>query len=257
MHPGDIICAVCGTPNDPSRRFCRHCGNSLATAVPAARAVPWWRRLFQRKPKAATLAGDRPKRLGDEGQQRPGVLSRLVPLVLVALIAFGATSLVVMPSARSFVADRVNDVRLQFFGQISDIHPTAAQGAGVGANTGSKAVDDNTATFWLADPSKGAPTLTASFGTTFNLGGLVLHSGSTTQSDFTKHRRPKTIELSFPGTTAAAIQVSLADTADPQPMSVDVRSIQTVVVKVLDWYESGAGGDQLVAIREIEFKERS
>src|SRR5579862_4581608 len=254
-RPGDVICAVCGTPNDPTRRFCRKCGNSLASAAPAPKPLPWWRRIFRRERHAAA-AGERPRRMGEAGQPRPGVLGRLVPLVLIAIVAFGVTSLIVMPGARSLVGGFVTDLRLRFFPQIVDLHPTSASGAGVGQFTGKLAVDDNTATYWLADPSAGPVTLTVDLGTTTNLGGLVFHSGSSTQSDYTKHRRPKTVELTFPGTSQSPIDLTLADTADPQSFPLDVRNVRTVAIRVVDWFESGAGGDQLIAIREIELKER-
>jgi hypothetical protein len=39
-QPGDLICANCGEPNDPSRKFCRRCGSSLATASTASAPPP-------------------------------------------------------------------------------------------------------------------------------------------------------------------------------------------------------------------------
>jgi hypothetical protein len=254
IHPGDVICAVCGTPNDPSRTFCRRCGNSLANAAPPRR-VPWWRRLFVRT-KSPTAAGERPGRLRKDAAPRRGLLGQLVPLLVVAVVAFGLTSYFLMPSVRSAVDGAVTDVRLRFFAQFVDLHPVSASGTGAHGNAGQLAVDDNTATFWLADPGAGDPTLTVQIGSTVNLGGLVVHSGSTTESAFTAHRRPKTIELTFPGTDRPAVSLPLTDTSAPQPVAVDVREVATVVIRIVDWYEAAAGGDQLVAIREIEFKER-
>jgi hypothetical protein len=252
--PGDLICAVCGTPNDPTRRFCRRCGNSLAAAAAAPKPLPWWRRLLAPKPKASAAAGERPKGLGEAGQPRAGVIGRLAPVVLIAIVAFGLTSYLVVPSARSLVNGTIDDLRLRFFAQIVDVHPVAATGAAAGGTNVRALIDDNTNTFWLGDPTSGPPAATITIGSTIDLGGLVIHSGSSTQSDYTKHRRPETIELSFPGTTLAPVTVPLQDTPNPQPVALDVRDIQTVVVTVTKWYESAAGGDHLVAIREIEFK---
>jgi ribosomal protein L40E len=47
-NPGDLICAQCGEGNDPTRRYCRHCGAVLA-ATPAAVRLSWWRRLLGRR----------------------------------------------------------------------------------------------------------------------------------------------------------------------------------------------------------------
>jgi ribosomal protein L40E len=253
-RPGDVICPVCSTPNDPARTFCRRCGHVFAAPVVIQKPPPWWRRIFQRKRRVA-LAGERPKRVGEAGQPRPSVLRRIAPLLVVAIIAFGATSLVI-PGTRAAIGGVVTDLKLRFLPEIADVHPVGATGEGVGSNTAKLAIDDNTATFWLADPAAGDPALTVDIGSKINLGGLVVHSGSSTQSDFPKHRRPKTIELTFPGTDRPAVDQVLADTSDPQPVSLDVRGVETVVIRVVDWFESGAGGDQFVAIREIEFKER-
>jgi hypothetical protein len=39
-------------------------------------------------------------------------------------------------------------------------------------------------------------------------------------------------------------------------VAIDVRGVKTVVFRVVDWFEAAAGGDKLVAIREIELKQR-
>jgi hypothetical protein len=225
-----------------------------AEAAPPPR-VPWYRRIFAR-PAPTNVAGDRPKGLGQAGQPRPGLLRRAIPFLLIAVLAFGVTSVLVVPDVRNFLGGVVTDLRLRFLPEISDIHPVNVKGAGVGSNTGKLAIDNNTKTFWLADPASGDPTVTAVLDSTINLGGLVVHSGSSSATDFTSHRRPKTLELTFPGTNQPPVQVTLKDIAEPQPLAVDVRGIKTVVFRVVDWFEAAAGGDKLVAIREIELKQR-
>ena len=258
VGPGEIRCAVCGTINDATRNFCRRCGKPLVAvaAIPVAKGPPWYRRIFRPRQPARLQAGERPTRLGDGGQPKRSLVGRLVPLLVIAVIAFGVTSILIMPNARDALGDLVTDLRLRFMPQIEDVHPIRAQGAGEGRNDGRLAVDNNTATFWLARSGTTEPAVTVEIGSTINLGGLVVHSGSTTESDFTAHRRPKTLELTFPGTDRPAVEVSLDDVAEPQPVALDVRDIDTVVIRVVSWFEAGAGGDQLVAIREIEFKER-
>lgn len=242
-------------PNAPTRTFCRKCGGPLTAEAPAPVTVPWYRRIFARQPRTKQ-AGERPKGLGEAGQPRSGPIRRALPFVLIVLIAFGATSIVISPGVRDFLGSFVTDLRLRFLPEIADVHPVSAQGAGVGSNIGRLALDNNTATFWLADPATGAPTVTAGLSQATNLGGLVFHSGSTVEAAFTSHRRPKTVELTFPGTDRPAVQVVLKDVAEPQPVAVDVRGIKTVAFRVVDWFEAAAGGDKLVALREIELKER-
>ena len=100
------------------------------------------------------------------------------------------------------------------------------------------------------------PTLTVEFDRTFDLGGLVVHGGSGTEAEFLTHRRPKTIELTFPGSDQAAIEIELTDTADAQLLTVDARDVDTIVIRVVDTFDTGPNVDGLLAIREFEFKER-
>lgn len=87
--PGDIICAACQGPNDPTRKFCRRCGSSLATAAPAK---PW--------------VGDAALNHKTTGPP-PGRRSRSRPataISLVALVVVVALTLLVFVSALSFGA---------------------------------------------------------------------------------------------------------------------------------------------------------
>ena len=219
VHPGDIICRYCGTPNDPSLTWC----GSAASARRLVQTVvvqpgPWWRRIFQRKPSKATSmqAGERPKGLGKDGQQGPGLVRRVVPLLLIAALAFAVTSVIVVPSVRSGIGDVITDLRMRFLSTVSDIHPVKTEGEGVRkANDGAKAADNSTLSFWLADPRNGDPTVTSTFQGPFNLGGLVFHNGAI-EAEFTKHWRAKTIELTFPGTDLPPLRRTLEDKLPPR-----------------------------------------
>ena len=46
VNPGDLVCGQCGEGNDPSRRFCRRCGASLA-AGDGIRPLPWYQRWWR------------------------------------------------------------------------------------------------------------------------------------------------------------------------------------------------------------------
>ncbi|CAN5783980.1 hypothetical protein BH23CHL7_BH23CHL7_23570 [soil metagenome] len=255
VKPGDLVCPNCGTGNDPVRRFCRRCGNSLAAAVVAIRP-PWYRRIFRRN-RRAVAAGTRPRHLGSAAQRR-GIgawLSRLVALVLILVVAAAAAGYVALPDVRSRVDSVIGDLRARFMPETADVHPLSARGRGVGRRDAELAVDDNTATYWLADPAVEQPTLTVEFGRSMRLGAIVVHSGSATDSEFTRHRRPRQLVLSFPGTDQPPIEVELGDDSAPQSKPLDTVTAGRVVVRVAAWFESGAGGDQLIALREIEFKE--
>ncbi len=67
-EPGDVICANCQEPNDPTRRFCRRCGSSLATTAPSMND---------------RTTGPAPSR---RSRSRPAAAISLVALVLVVAL---------------------------------------------------------------------------------------------------------------------------------------------------------------------------
>lgn len=194
--------------------------------------------------------------MGEAGQPRPSPLGQIAPLLIIAVAAGAVVGYLFVPPLHQRVDGLVADLRLTYLPEISDLHPPEASGAGVDGHTGDLAVDDNTATYWLANPSAGTPTLLVELGGPTNLGGLIFHSGSATDSSFTKHRRPQTVELSFPGTDVPAIELNLEDQSEPQATTLDVRDVDSVEIRIVAWFAAGEGGDQLVALREVEFKER-
>jgi hypothetical protein len=256
-QPGDIFCRYCGTPNDPSRTFCRKCGKPLAAATTAPPpSVPWWRRLFGSKPKAALAAGDRPKHLGQGGQPRPGLIRRIAPVFIVAILAFGLTSLVLVPGVRDSIGDLVTDLRLRFLGELEPIIAESVGGTGVQGTAGAMAANNIRTDFWLAasDQDGGTPTITVRFEEAFYLGAILVHNGWSKDDDFTEHRRPKTLELSFPDMDIDPIRVELKDDPAEQSFYIDAKDVDTIVVKVIDTYTAGA--DEIVGLREIEFKKK-
>ena len=94
IRPGDLICGQCQEGNDPDRRFCRRCGASLIAAEEAVAPppVPWWKRLFVRRPKVVA-AGERPMRRGGSGgrdlRSRLRPATRVIAVVAAALVAIG------------------------------------------------------------------------------------------------------------------------------------------------------------------------
>ena len=84
----------------------------------------------------------------------------------------------------------------------------------------------------------------------------MVRSGSTVEADFIRHRRPKVIELTFPGTEREPVRLTLTDVSEPQALTLDVRDVRLIVFRVVETFPSAAGGDDLLAIREIEVKQR-
>ena len=57
-----LFCSTCGTRNADGRAFCRYCGRPLDVVVAVPVRLRWWQRLLHRRPAAAPVAGDRPRR---------------------------------------------------------------------------------------------------------------------------------------------------------------------------------------------------
>jgi hypothetical protein len=238
VKPGDLICSNCGTGNDPARRFCRRCGNSLLTAV-VARRPPWYRRIFGRQ--RALAAGERPSHMGRAGSKRRAISLPRVLLMLVALGVIAAlVGYVLVPDVRQRVDSAVGDVRRMF---------------DTFSNPGTQALDDDIATYWLADPSGETPSVNVNFGDTINLVSVTFHSGAGTGDDFSRYGRPRTVEFRFPG-GGSPVRVVLRDDPAAQEHPLEVDSVRTIELRIVDFYGADADGEPLIALREVEFTSR-
>ena len=128
--------------------------------------------------------------------------------------------------------------------------------AGQADHQGICAVDDNTATFWLADSSSGAVTVTIQFAQPTDIGVLVFHAGSATDSQFSFHARPRRVRLAVTGSTAPPVELELKDQSEAQSLSVDLRKVSSVELRILDTFPASQGGRDTIALREVEFKAR-
>lgn len=252
VKPGDLVCTNCGTGNDPVRRFCRRCGQSLMTAV-VARRPPWYRRLFRRE--RALAAGARPDAMGRRGRPKRSIVKTLFVLLLLAALIAPIAGYFALPDFRDKVNATVADLRLTFLPKLEDVHPTAV-GKGAAGHDGKLAVDGNINTFWQSDQADDPMVLSVQFAEPTDLGGLVFHLGSATDAQFLFFRRPRNVRLTFHGSTTAPIEVELTDDSAPQTKTIDVRKVTSLELQVLTFYEHAQGGQDAIALREVEFKAR-
>jgi len=258
-QPGDRICSNCSEPNDPTRKFCRRCGTSLAVAAvqPAVR-LPWYRRIFRREPKAAKTyaAGERTGSMQPKGSKAAGGAARKPPQVgtlikggLGLLIAFGIIGAVVMPSIPQMLLSQgtgiVDNIRKIFAPTFEIVHPIGASATSGTENHGPALVID---TFKNTDwqSTEATPTLTVTFQSPIDLGAVYVYSG--TANDFTSIRRPSKLEFIFPDGSSKAID--LVDDPKAQQFNIDASNIKSLQVKVLG--TAGPDGTP-VALSEIEF----
>jgi hypothetical protein len=259
-QPGDLICSNCQEPNDPTRRFCRRCGTSLAAApVQVEKRLPWWRRLFgPRKPRHYE-AGTR------MGSTKPGApkpksgLSLPIPLirkVLAVLIGFGIIGAVVLPDVRSAVLNGgagflkggngiVDQVRRIFAPTLVIVHPASASATSeLKDHEAGKVIDTFSNTDWQSNEP--TPTLTVTFAAPIDLAAVYIHNG--TANGFVDLRRPAKLQFVFPdGKTS---DITLVDDHKPQQFNIEASALKQVEIRVLA--TSGDAGKP-VALSEIEF----
>jgi hypothetical protein len=259
-NPGDLICGNCRIGNDPTRRFCRRCGQSLATAVVAPpRKVPWYRRLFRRQPKVAA-AGERPKSMRTDGRgaRQGSSAGRLVRAVLqvlvVALIVGAVVGYAVVPAWRDGVNSTISSIRQKIAPNLVSVRTAGqATGASVKGHPAQAAFDGFSNTYWAA-PATGspAPEISASFSPVTDISKILITSGAV--PDFQGSPRPHNVTVAFLDATGAVVatkDLELQDTKDPQSFDVSAAGVTTFRLTVTSVYASSGGTN--VAITEVEF----
>jgi hypothetical protein len=264
-QPGDRICGNCGEPNDPTRKFCRRCGNSLVEArIVAEKPLPWWRRIFRRTPRSPQqyAAGERlgsmqpgaPKGAGVRGLLgRLFKLRSMVQLGLGLVVAIGIFGYVGIPSFHGYVDQALSGGVPGIIDKITGIispkltieRPVKVTASSeVNGHAADKMFDTFTNTDWQGTGD--APTITVTFKDKINLGAVILHLGNSDK--FVDLRRPAKLELDFPDGTTATI--SPQDVHDSQTFDLGASGVDTVTIRILA--TNGPSGAP-VSISEIEF----
>jgi len=239
FKPGDRICPSCGVGNDPARKFCRKCGNSLERAVVAVQArVPWYRKLFRRS-ETVFQAGVRPPSMADPGTTMSSLLGRVLPFALVVVIVGAIGSYFVVPDIHSSIDRTITQVKRQFLPDLVSVTPVANA-------KGLAAIDGNTTTYWQSGGNK--PSISLHFDPTVDLGNIIV-TGGASGDDFAAMRRPLALDMVVNGKTHTPL--TLADTRDPQSQRIDLQDVSDLKLVVTD--STGPEG-QPVAVRELEFK---
>lgn len=256
---GDVICANCHTPNDPSRHFCRGCGRPLVAAAPV-RGDPWWRRFFRKK--APLAAGTRTAQQTQVRRGTGGIgrtLRNVLALVLVAAGTFGLAGYVAVPSVRSLINNGVKDV-MRNFEQPAHVYPTGAAGDAIAGHPASLAVDRTHNHYWAGPTSGSLPRLDFTFSTPTDIVAVIVTPGA--EDDVLAYSRPKELRFTFSDGTVLDAQLADASLVDPAPgqgtgkvlayqtFNTNAREVTAVTVEVRSLYQ---GARPAVAIAEIEF----
>ena len=251
LNPGDLICGQCGEGNEPVRKFCSRCGQSLATATVAS--TSWWRKIFPRRKAKVLAAGERPRGKGARRGFSFGGLVRIIALIVVAAILVGGLAYGAFPSFRTTVNNQVSSIVDNFTGKIKaapPVHATSVKASSaVTGHDGSLAVDAFSNTVWEAplktDPH---PTLTVGFAANTNVSAMLFISGNTANE--LSQARPKGLHIVF--SNGASQNITLVDSGNPQSFDITGASgINGMTVQITSVYPSTTGAD--VALSDVEF----
>jgi hypothetical protein len=266
-QPGDRICASCGEPNDPSRRFCRRCGASLTAAkIVADPKLPWWKRLFGggRKQPRQYAAGERMGSMQKAAPKTGGIRGVLKGIgivrgLLAVVVAIGIFGYVGIPSFQGMVNSALDPITRGGPTQIIEnirklVAPKPAQVTprpeDVTATTelegheARRIADLATNTDWQATDN--VPVLTVRFEEPVDMLSVIVRPGN--GASFAEFRRPATLEFVFPG--GSTKRIDLEDTKDPQTFEMTGDNVDVLVIRVVDTNGPDAAP---ISISEIEF----
>jgi hypothetical protein len=279
--PGDIYCSSCGTPNDPTRHYCRSCGSQLGAAavapVAADTRASWWRRLFGRGAAPATLAqaGTRPTGKGRRGGASRtamgaggGAVNSVAHVgrrffqVVAVLGALGIAVVAIGPwrsEARSHVTGWIDDVRRIVQPHYVKVTPSKiTASSSLKNNPPQNAFDGIIETFW-AEGAHGDGTgqsLTVTFTKPTDLAriGLTVGDQATPQA-FATRPVPRTLALVFYDADGAVVKretVSLEQTPKFQKRDASAKGVVRVVITIGSTYPPVKGKKSAASIAEVE-----
>jgi hypothetical protein len=254
-QPGDLICITCGEPNDPTRKFCRRCGTSLAMAMPAVK-VPWWRRIFQRKPKTFE-AGERKKAMQASARPRRGLGARagfVLRWAVLGLVLVGAVGYMAVPSVGSAIngglRGLVDTVRGIVSPSLDLVHAASTRASLELKDHPAKNLSDGaTNTDWQA--ADDSAVLTFTFERPINIGAMNLWNGAAdpkTKALRTDLRRPAQLVLT--SQTGQSVTIDLQDIHDKQTPYFDLSGVETLTIKIT---QTNGPASAPVSFSEFEF----
>lgn len=261
LNPGDLVCGGCGAGNDPERRFCRRCGSSLVAAATVPRP-PWYRRIFQRRPKAKPEAGTRPDQVGGKGQGmatrgkyaflRARSTSRKVGRIVALLALVGVAGLSLGPW-KGAVGDQLDKVKRIISPDYEPVRPASASASSeLDGHPATAATDQVSNSYWAegAEGTGEGQGLTFTFDQPVDLDRIgFLNGASEDPKDFVTQPRVREVQLLFDDGTTKALTIK--DEAEFQEFGIEARDVTTVQLQIVSVYPSLDGS--AASLAEVEF----
>lgn len=267
VKAGDLICDQCRQGNDPTRKFCRKCGNSLAKAAPVKK-LPWWKTLFSSKKKGGKTSkeakgGKSAKNKANEAKYKTQRLLAKVRFIFMGIALLGLIGVnVAVPSLRDNVLGKVKSGFTSLQGTFNPQFKTvnAVEVTATSAIPGHEpgfANDLVLNSFW-AEAAEGegiGQTISFTFESPADLTKVLISAGSTdTPENYLNQPRPKDLHLVFD--TGGSFDVTLEDEfRKSQSFTVKgAKGVTKVDVVISSVYKGRSGLD--TAIAEVEFKKK-
>ncbi|MFI9626664.1 NADase-type glycan-binding domain-containing protein [Streptomyces sp. NPDC052042] len=233
--PDGPPCPACGTPNLPGRRFCRRCAAPLH-AREQPKPLPWWRTVwpFRRRVR------------GGSGRALRGTV------LVLAVVGVLCVGFLLLPAGRYLFED-VRDK----LGGTAEISPAKATASSqVPGHPASAAIDGVTNTYWGA-PALGS-SLTCVFDKPFRLVGVMVHTGvSEEPQEFRQGARPTRVDLIVTTADGEVHEEEVTFTDKPRPKTIRTGISDVVSVRLVLRAMSGQGEGRPIAVREVEFFQRT
>lgn len=184
---GSLICATCGTGNQPDRSFCRRCAASFTTdaSVQTRSRLPWWKQVLGSPEQMVLPAGSRPKSK-----------SRRFPTKSAASVAV----LGLLGGAASANSDSIGRPPQRIMDEIfqKEVLPTATTASTPNGRGADFATDTDINTSWVTDLKAGerANYWEARFKESIDLVYVFITGGPTGQPPSTQVQRPSEVVIS-------------------------------------------------------------
>jgi hypothetical protein len=271
INAGDLVCGQCGEGNDPARKFCRKCGNSLAAAV-VAKKLPWWKKLFGGKKAAAASKGP-DGRTGKEKRkaaqrQASFKASQVRATATKAIFVLGAlgigASFIFIPNvgarATKFARENISKATSAVNPKFEAVNATSVNAlTWVPGHEPNFANDLGINTYWAegAEAEGIGQSQSFTFEGKVELAKVILTVGATeTPEIYLNNPRPKQLHIVFD--TGKSADITLKDEFQKaQSFSLKgAKGVSKVDIVIASVYQGKAGGGSDSGIAEVEFKKK-